>query len=55
MSEVIIKPGGTFFTRSKQYVTETEFVTTACHIEVQDKMSLLDAGLHDNLHTKPNT
>ena len=29
MREEIIKPGGTFFNRSKQYVTYAEFVTTA--------------------------
>ena len=35
--EVIIKPGGTFFNRSKQYVTYAEFVTIAQNIECRRK------------------
>jgi len=37
MREVIIKPGGSFFNRSKQYVTYAEFVTTAQNIEYRRK------------------
>jgi len=37
MREVIIKPGVTFFNRSKQYVTYAEFVTTVKNIQYRRK------------------
>jgi hypothetical protein len=41
--EIIIKPGGTFFNRSKQYVTYAEFVTTAQTTEYRRKCLYLQA------------
>jgi len=41
--EVIIKPGGTFFNRSKQYVTYAEFVTTVQNNECRRKCLYLQA------------
>jgi hypothetical protein len=39
----MIKPGGTFFNRSKQYVTYAEFVTTAQNTEYRRKCLYLQA------------